>query len=106
MACETQILVSLSPRRYYAEAAHIRPLGTPHNGPDAPSNMIVLCPNHHLQFDRGVISIEFKAGVPTFMSQILGDPIHGKPIGLHPKHTITVSHVEWHRAYFRKIPRR
>jgi hypothetical protein len=41
----------------YAEAHHIRPLGHPHNGPDSPSNMIILCPNHHAQCDLGAIKL-------------------------------------------------
>jgi len=38
----------------YAEAHHIRPLGTPHNGPDIKENIICLCPNHHAELDYGV----------------------------------------------------
>lgn len=41
----------------YAEGAHIRPLGTPHNGPDAIENLLSLCPNHHLMFDKYCYSI-------------------------------------------------
>ncbi|GII84189.1 hypothetical protein Ssi03_21790 [Sphaerisporangium siamense] len=41
----------------YAEGAHIRPLGTPHNGPDEPGNLLCLCPNHHVLFDGGTITI-------------------------------------------------
>jgi putative restriction endonuclease len=41
----------------YAEGAHIRPLGKPHNGDDNPNNIICLCPNHHVMFDKGVFSI-------------------------------------------------
>lgn len=32
----------------YAEAAHIRPLGAPHHGPDTLENVLCLCPNHHV----------------------------------------------------------
>jgi hypothetical protein len=42
----------------YAEAHHIKPLGAPHNGPDAPENILCLCPNHHVQLDYGIISIK------------------------------------------------
>jgi hypothetical protein len=42
----------------YSEVHHIMPLGIPHNGPDVISNMIVLCPNHHAEFDYGFIAIE------------------------------------------------
>jgi putative restriction endonuclease len=41
----------------YAEAAHIRPLGSPHHGPDVIGNVLCLCPNHHVLFDRGALAI-------------------------------------------------
>lgn len=41
----------------YAEAAHIKPLGAPHNGPDLIENLLCLCPNHHVMFDFGGFSI-------------------------------------------------
>ena len=42
----------------YAEAAHVRPLGRSHNGPDTESNVLCLCPNCHIQFDRLALYIE------------------------------------------------
>ncbi|MBV7377288.1 YDG/SRA domain-containing protein [Maritimibacter dapengensis] len=42
----------------YAEAAHIRPVGRPHNGPDDLSNLLCLCPNHHVLLDRGALVID------------------------------------------------
>jgi putative restriction endonuclease len=41
----------------YAEAAHIIPLGKPHDGPDTVDNIICLCPNHHVLFDLGTFAI-------------------------------------------------
>lgn len=41
----------------YSEVHHIKPLGRPHTGPDDKSNMLVLCPNHHADFDNGVIIV-------------------------------------------------
>ena len=41
----------------YAEGAHIRALGTPHNGPDVLENILCLCPNHHVLFDSGSLFI-------------------------------------------------
>ena len=41
----------------YAEAAHIRPLGAPHHGPDTPDNILCLCPNHHVLLDHGGVAI-------------------------------------------------
>ena len=47
-ACGTRLETPTGP---YAEAAHIRPLGAPHHGPDVLSNVLCLCPNHHAGFD-------------------------------------------------------
>jgi uracil-DNA glycosylase family 4 len=42
---------------FYSEGAHIRPLGSPHNGPDVPGNVLCLCPNDHVLFDAGAFSL-------------------------------------------------
>jgi putative restriction endonuclease len=42
---------------FYAEGAHIRALGKPHNGDDNSDNLICLCPNHHVMFDKGMFAI-------------------------------------------------
>jgi len=47
----------------YAEAAHIRALGLPHNGPDVLENLLCLCPNDHVRFDAGAIYIDYSYGV-------------------------------------------
>jgi putative restriction endonuclease len=41
----------------YAEGAHIKPIGKPHRGPDTTDNMLCLCPNHHVSFDKGTLCI-------------------------------------------------
>lgn len=46
-----------TPGGFYAEAAHIRPLGAPHHGPDTLDNVLCLCPNHHALFDFGSFGI-------------------------------------------------
>ncbi|MDJ0344955.1 YDG/SRA domain-containing protein [Streptomyces sp. H10-C2] len=52
--CRIEVRVSLAGGRY-SEGAHIQALGEPHNGPDKVSNMLCLCPNCHIRFDRGAI---------------------------------------------------
>ena len=64
----------------YAEAHHIIPLGSPHNGPDIIDNLLCLCPNHHVKLDYGVIKIE--------MSQIK----------LNDRHKIAAGSVEYHNT--------
>ena len=51
--------VQLANGETYSEAHHIKPLGSKHNGPDIPGNLIVLCPNHHVQCDRGAIRLDY-----------------------------------------------
>ncbi|WP_448268142.1 HNH endonuclease [Nostoc sp. DSM 114159] len=54
--CNTSIV--LVNKKSYSEAHHIKPLGRPHNGPDIASNIIVLCPNHHVMLDYGVMKLD------------------------------------------------
>lgn len=42
----------------YSEVHYIHPLGEPHDGLDNHSNMLVLCPNHHADFDNGVVRVD------------------------------------------------
>jgi putative restriction endonuclease len=58
--CGTQIQLD---GRLYAEACHIKPLGRPHNGPDVPENILCLCPNCHVRFDRGAFVVSAKLEV-------------------------------------------
>ncbi|TPG67294.1 YDG/SRA domain-containing protein [Hymenobacter nivis] len=74
----------------YAEAAHIRPLGAPHHGPDALANVLCLCANHHVLFDLGAFGI-----APDF--QLLGLP--GQLI-IKKKHLIGAEFLAYHRAHF------
>lgn len=42
---------------YYSEGHHLKPLGGEHQGPDIKENIIIVCPNHHTEFDYGSIAI-------------------------------------------------
>ena len=74
----------------YAEAAHIRPLGSPHNGPDTQDNIVCLCPNHHVLFDLGGISIADDLS-------IIGEDAKLRVV---PYHTIGREHLKYHRDHF------
>ncbi|MCX5892441.1 MAG: HNH endonuclease, partial [Deltaproteobacteria bacterium] len=37
---------------------HIKPLGSPHDGPDVRENILCVCPNHHVMLDYGVIELD------------------------------------------------
>ena len=60
----------------YAEAAHIRPLGQPHNGPDTLDNLLCLCPNHHVLFDTGGVGIADDFTLIGIDGQLIVDPCH------------------------------
>ena len=74
----------------YAEAAHIRPLGAPHHGPDTLGNVLCLCPNHHVLFDLSAFTIADDG-------QLLGLP--GK-LKTHKQHSIGLAFLAFHREHF------
>ncbi|WP_328455353.1 HNH endonuclease [Streptomyces sp. NBC_00386] len=77
----------------YSEAAHIRGLGRPHHGPDKLSNLLVLCPNHHVQFDALAIYIDTNDTVRMTTDN--------SPVGelrRHPAQPIDEAHLRYHRA--------
>jgi putative restriction endonuclease len=80
----------------YAEAAHIRPLGKPHDGPDQADNILCLCPNHHVLLDRGGMVID-----EDFIVTYVYDD--RKSSRLTVQHAIRKDHLRYHREYHRKI---
>lgn len=80
----------------YAEAAHIRPLGTPHNGPDSTDNVLCLCPNHHVLFDLGMLSIDDDLLVTRIDFDEPATPLRD----LHP---INREHLRYHRRHHEEL---
>jgi len=73
----------------YSEAAHIKPLDRPHEGADHTSNNILcLCPNHHIMFDRGSFSI---ADNFTLLGCVAGKLL------INRRHTIDIENFQYHR---------
>ncbi|MEV4437186.1 YDG/SRA domain-containing protein [Streptomyces sp. NPDC049585] len=83
-----------TPTGAYSEAAHIRPLGRPHNGPDTPENVLCLCPNHHVAFDFGMLTIAPDGTVVEHGSQQ-----RTYKLRLHPQHAIAAEHLAYHREH-------
>jgi predicted restriction endonuclease len=84
-----------TPAGTYAEGAHIRPLGRPHDGLDVESNIIFLCPDDHVRFDYGAI-------VLTDNLEIL-DRLTGTSLGqlrTTTGHTVDPAYVRYHREQF------
>lgn len=83
--CGTTIFV-LSGK--YAEGAHIRPLGSLHNGPDQPSNILCLCPNYHVMLDGGTLSVDDDFTLIGFAGKL----------NVHTDHRIDIAHLRYHRS--------
>lgn len=62
----------------YAEAHHLRPLGGDRPGPDVEENILVLCPNHHADFDYGMITVDPQTLEVThgYDSEVDGNSLH------------------------------
>jgi hypothetical protein len=99
MICGTKLQVGRD--KFYTEAAHIKPLGKPHNGPDVAKNMLVLCPNHHLQFDSGMLCFEKVGEDFRLVSRVRNDLLHGKVLTL--RHTLDDEYVRWHRDWIANL---
>lgn len=79
----------------YAEGAHIRPLGRPHDGPDAASNVLCLCPNDHVRFEFGTLVINDDLTIVERAS--------GRPVGVlrvAAGHVVDVDQLRYHRDRF------
>ena len=74
----------------YAEAAHIRQLGAPHNGPDTPDNILCLCPNHHVLFDHGGVAVAEDLSLLGAEGQLT----------VHPEHKLDKEHLRYHREHY------
>lgn len=78
---------------HYSEAAHIQGVGMPHDGPDALSNLLCLCPNHHVQFDKLFLFIDEDWNVRQSR-----DGKFFKSLIRSPRHAIDEKCVEYHRG--------
>ena len=71
-----------------AEAAHIRPLGRPHDGPDVLDNLLCLCPNHHVLFDNGALLIHDDFGLNGGSARL----------NVRSDHPVDRVHLQYHRS--------
>jgi hypothetical protein len=74
----------------YAEAAHIRPLGTPHNGPDTSDNILCLCPNRYVLFDHGGVMIGEDLSLVGAEGRLT----------VHPRHNINEDYLRYRREHY------
>jgi putative restriction endonuclease len=88
--CETRLQYKRKP---YSEAAHIRGLGSPHDGPDELPNLLCLCPNHHVLFD----GLEIYIDVDGIVKRTHGGGSVGS-LRRHADHQIDETYLQYHRT--------
>lgn len=88
--CGTQIQTPSGP---YAEGAHIRPVGGEHAGRDVIENLLCLCANCHIRFDKGSLYLD---------SGYVVDRVSGQSELLltKPPHQIDQKSAAYHRDRF------
>ena len=94
--CRCQVCRAPVPltRTDYAESHHLRPMGSPHDGPDTPGNILVLCPNHHVMFDRGAAAVEPERLTIVHHRPGIFEP--SKRIYLAAPHNLARAHLLYH----------
>lgn len=77
----------------YSEVHHIKPLGQPHEGPDERANMIVVCPNHHVDFDNGVLTVNPRT---LEIHHPYDRSVDGRTLTVEDDHDINIAYIEYH----------
>ena len=90
-ACQMCDIQLTGPSGPIADAAHIQGLGEPHNGPDIPSNILCLCPNHHRLFDAGAVYIDDNFRVFNWDGSRQG------PLTRNKGHVLDHAFIRYHR---------
>lgn len=89
--CDQAILLH---NALYVEAHHLRPLGRDHKGSDDMGNILIVCPNHHAEFDYCAIAINPLDNTITHLDRYY--PFIGKTVLFHPLHKINKRNLEYH----------
>ena len=84
----------------YSEGAHIRPLGTPHNGPDVEPNILCLCPNCHVRLDIGAVVVDEDWSI-VVRAGLFGAPVLPK-LRMKAQHRVHLDYVRYHRDWWQK----
>ncbi|KTG30651.1 HNH endonuclease [Haloferax profundi] len=81
------------PDNGFSHVHHLMPLGEPHNGPDVPENVLVVCPNHHEDFENGMLSIDPQT---LEVDHFYEDSVTGRKVDTKNSHEIGPQYVAYH----------
>ena len=93
-ACQTCSTRIERPGGAYAQAAYVRPLGRPHNGPDTADNILCLCPNCYVLFDGWAFAIEDDGALIGALSGVLNET---------EAHAVNREHLAYHRHLYAEV---
>ncbi|WP_222912654.1 HNH endonuclease [Natrinema sp. SYSU A 869] len=79
----------------YAEAHHIQPLGADQPGPDIVENILILCPNHHSDFDYGLVEVDPDTLTVTHAYE---ESVDGSSLTVSNSHEISYEFLEYHNS--------
>ncbi len=85
--------IALSNGKLYSEGHHLKPLGSHHEGPDTRENIIILCPNHHVEFDYGSIAIDPNTNLIIHIDH--NNKFHGKNLS-YTRKDINKEFIKYH----------
>lgn len=77
----------------YSEAHHIHPLGDSPPGPDERDNILVLCPNHHADFDFGMLQVNPET---LKITHEYDEAVDGTQLRTVEEHRIDPDHIRYH----------
>jgi hypothetical protein len=80
--------------KHYSEGHHLQPLGSDHKGPDIEGNIIVVCPNHHAEFDYGAIAINPDTLELVHVNQ--ANRFSGDKLQVHSLHPLGKQYLTYH----------
>jgi predicted restriction endonuclease len=78
----------------YSEAHHVKPLGNHHNGPDTPGNILIVCPNHHVELDYGSIAIDPETNKIIHINA--KDEFYGSDLIIRAGHNLDPKFLRYH----------
>lgn len=85
--------INLLSNKSYSEGHHMQPLGGVHQGVDIAENIIILCPNHHAEFDYGVMAIDPTSGLIIHHDR--SNPYHAKTLS-YERSNLGKEYIKYH----------
>ncbi|MDX2936927.1 YDG/SRA domain-containing protein [Streptomyces ipomoeae] len=82
----------------HSQGAHIRPLGSPHNGPDVEPNILCVCPNCHVRLDIGAVVVDKDWSI-VVRAEMFGEALLPK-LKTKSWHRVHPDYIRYHREWW------